>query len=355
MEVEQQRKHRFLISDNQAEISPIVEIKKNKLKVFIDLEEAFRVFDDLDEIEDKSTDGISKYLFSNALLLVDAGEYKLASNVLLDLLKREPNHVDALRWMGWCYKSDGDLLQAAVWYEKLILKRCTEQDLFELGDVYYGLKRDIEAQNTWLEALGQCDAESPRLFDLHKCLGNVFMRLGDFESAEENYNKAMVIKANSDILHVNLGSIHLQSKNLIQSMTYFKKAIEINPYNDRAWCGVALVAREKGDLEWSKAVILRSLDINPFNLTALQVLISWSQADQNFQDAIVRVQTYVNKNPNDFDMSYSLAGILFQDGSLKSAEEELVRLENLKSDFIGITELRSLIEKKKSLSVSKES
>ena len=132
-------------------------------------------------------------------------------------------------------------------------------------------------------------------------------------------------------------------------MQYFKKAIETNPFNDRAWCGVSLVAREKNDIDWSRAVLLRSLDINPYNLTALQILVGWAQADNDFQPAIERVSKYLDEYQDDMDMSYTLAGLLFQNGTLTQAELEITKIEAMQPDYVGLKELKSLIIEKRKI------
>ncbi|MDZ4678112.1 MAG: tetratricopeptide repeat protein [Oligoflexia bacterium] len=339
-----------------------------QLKVIRDIDEALQNFDETDE--DTSIKFVVKtqvtpvepppiptdlevhgYLLQNALLLVDCGEFSLARNVLGDILRRNNNHVDAIRWMGWCFKQENQLDNARKCYEQLVQRRVTEQDLFELGEIYYLLKRDADAQSTWLDALGQCDAESPRLFDLHKNLGNVFTRLADYESAEENYNKALTIRPLSDILNVNLGSLNFQRAQYTQALEYFKKGLELNPFNDRAWCGVALVAREMKDDEWALSVLLRCLDINPHNQVALQVLISWGQTDCDWSVAIERVHVYLENNQDDGEMIYSLAGLYFQTGSLIEAELELTRLDVLHPGRTDVQELKELIMKKKEASL----
>jgi tetratricopeptide (TPR) repeat protein len=243
------------------------------------------------------------------------------------VLRRNSNHVEAIRWMGWCFKQEGDYENALKCYEQLAQRRVTDQDLFELGEVYYALKRDAEAQTTWLDALGQADAESPRLFDLHKNLGNVFTRTGDYDSAEENYNKALTIRPWSDVLQVNLGSLNFQKQNYKVALEYFKKGVELNHFNDKAWCGVALVAREMNDPEWAVSALKKCLDINPYNLTAIQLLVNWGQADFNWDDSIEKIRIYLDKFQDDADLLYALAGLLFQKGDIEGCETELTRLK----------------------------
>jgi tetratricopeptide (TPR) repeat protein len=252
-------------------------------KTFTSLEDAFAAFDVTDggvevELPPVPTKvNIQNQLLQNALLLVDSGEYSLSRNILEEILKKNSQSPEAIRWMGWCYKQEQNLDLALEYYVQLTHLRTVDQDFFELGEIYYAKKQDEEAVAAWQQALCCCNAESPHLFDLHKNLGNAFTRLGDFESAEENYNKALTLRTNSDILQVNFGTLSFQKQSYLQAMAYFKKALEINPFNDRAWMGIALVANEMKDCEWAKATLLRALEINPGNKPAQELLESWEQ------------------------------------------------------------------------------
>jgi tetratricopeptide (TPR) repeat protein len=341
--------------------TPLLERKIEKgSRVFKTLDEAFAAFDNLDE---ESTPAeflvrnvivppvpqekdIQHYLVKNALLLIDGGEFSLARNVLGEVLRKNNRSVEAIRWMGWCFRQEGQLENAQKCYEQLTQLRVTDQDLFELGEIYYDVKKDDLALSTWLRALEGCDAESPRLFDLHKNLGNVYTRLGDYDSAEENYNKALILRPHSDILQINFGTLAFQRQNYLQAMAHFKQGIEQNPFNDHGWCGVALVAREMRDIEWARATLLKSLDINPYNLVALQVLIHWAITDLKWSEAISRTQIYCEKRQDDIHMLFSLAGLLFQSGDLNSADAELCRVEAMDLTYQGATELRELINEK---------
>jgi tetratricopeptide (TPR) repeat protein len=250
--------------------------------------------------------------------------------------------------MGWCFKQEGQLENALKCYEQLILLQKSDSNYFELGEIYYSQRNDPKAIASWLNALECCTAESPHLFDLYKGLGNSFTRTGDFESAEENYNKALTIRPRSDVLQVNIGTLEYQRQKFIPAMNHYKQALEINPHNDRAWSGVALVARQMGDREWGKATLLKALDINPYNPVALEILVEWAEADKNFDDAIERIQTFTEKFQNNGNMIAALAGLLFQKNDLDGAESELIQLEALDPHRPEILELRHLIAQRKS-------
>ena len=90
------------------------------------------------------------------------------------------------------------------------------------------------------------------------------------------------------------------------------------------------------------------MDLNPLNQTALHVLINWAQQDLRWDDAIVRVQTYLKKIRDDADMTYALAGLYFQKGSLNEAEEAIDKLAALEASRPEVNELKELIHQKRS-------
>ncbi len=263
-----------------AALFPIDQAKK----VYQSLEEAFAAFDlendggvEVPLPPIPASADVQSLLMQNALLLVDSGEYSLASNILTEILRCNEKATEALRWLGWCQKQEKNLDLACESYERLVSQRQTDQDFFELGEIYYAKDEDIKAIETWHKALTLCSDESPHLFDLHKNLGNAYTRIGDYDSAEENYNKASTLRTNSDALWVNMGTLAFQKQNYLQAMTHYKQSLEVNPYSDNAWCGVALVAWEMKDFEWARAAAQRALDINPRNEVAKISLDRWNK------------------------------------------------------------------------------
>lgn len=323
------------------------------------IDDAFAIFDQADEetkvsfvLKETSRDAKLEpesrdFMMKNALLLIDGGEFQLARRVLGNILSLQNDDLEAIRWMGWCFKQEKDYQNAKTCYEQLVSRRKTEEDFFEIGEIYYSLEQFDKARDAWFESLGRCHSESPRIFDLHKDLGNAFLRLGDFESAEENYNKALVIRPMSDVLQVNLGTLYFQKTDLKNAMIHFKRAVEINPQNDRAWCGISLVAKQKNDHEWARALLLRSLDINPYNLTSLEALLVWSESSSEQEEVIQRLETYLERYFQNSVLMAELIKLEVATGQIEKAELNLARLETLIEDEVSISSLRNLIDSTK--------
>lgn len=248
-------------------------------------EDAEKLFDSSDDsftgfILNDSEKGLPKvpnqkettgYLMQNALVLIDSGEWELARMILSEITAMDEENLEAIRWTGWCLWKEGQLEKAVQWYQALTSKRQAEEDFFELGEIYYQLQKFDSAQKAWLEAMKVCGAENPLLFDIYKNLGNVATVLGDFEGAEEQYNKALTLRPHSDVLQVNMGTLMYQQGDAIAALQHFKSALEINSDNERAWCGVAMSALSMSDVEFAKEAVGHALEINPQSTVALQL------------------------------------------------------------------------------------
>jgi Flp pilus assembly protein TadD len=68
--------------------------------------EAIREFD----LEEKSSE--INGLLSQALLLIDNGDYRLAQAILRGALEKNPYFAEAIRWQSYCFKQLGDLENA---------------------------------------------------------------------------------------------------------------------------------------------------------------------------------------------------------------------------------------------------
>ena len=264
-------------------------------------------------------------LFASAELLYAHQEYAEALVLLRNIVMRSPTHVDAIERMGDCLRRLERYGEALTCFRSLVKMRPGAASWFRLAEVYYLLERDDDAMAGFQKASQDGEACEPWLFEIYKNMGNIFVRAGDFEAAEENYNKAYTLNAASDALMVNYGTLEVQRENFSEALSRFRRAIEINSGNDRGWVGLALMHRYMGDLELSWANLERSLDLNIKNKTALRLLVDWAVADHRVDRAISRLQDYLSAGNQDIDMSVQLAKLFFYTNRAFEGEIELAR------------------------------
>lgn len=309
------------------------------------IEQALAEFDrDLPPVP--SDEQVIMDLMRHADVLIAAGEARLASNILRNILMRVPQHGVALFKLGCCFHEMESHEQALKCFKAVAKSQANEtikgRAAMRVADTYYILEQDAVALKSYREALNHIfkfnDLER---FEIYKNVGNIFVRAGDFDSAEEFYNKAYIINPNSDVLLVNFGTLELQRENNSLALERFRKAVELNSTNDRAWVGLAMIHRTMGDFELALANLERALDIKPDNRIALKLVIDWGFLDGDLSTALRRVEKYVAtpKGSSDAEYCFYLAKLLTQSGRLNDARIEMERVLALDPSLDGADRL----------------
>lgn len=284
-------------------------------------------------------------LMKNAEILEDAGDFRLALNILRNVLMRKPDDINALERMGRCLKEVGRYDEALKCYRALA--RCGKrlEAQVNIAEIYYLSERDELALASYREVLKNVIEDQDRLFEIYKNVGNIHVRSGDLDAAQEFYDKAYTIRPDSDVLMVNYGTLEIQRENLGEAVQRLRRAVELNPENDRGWVGLALVHRQMGDHELAWANGLRALDINKGNRTAARLIVEWAVIDHKYGEAIKTLQDYLEVDGEDAEMSFTLAKLLTQVGRLSEARLEIERVLALDPGMEGAEQLRIALDK----------
>ena len=302
-----------------------------------------RAISEFDQNPDEAT--IVEMLMKHAGILLGAREHRLAINILRNVLMRSPENPQALRCMGIAHREEGRYDEALKCFRAFSKVANSSDAQFLIAETFYLGERDEMALASYREAMKFVISDPKRLFEIYKNVGNIYVRAGDYELAEDFYNKAYTIDAQSDLLMVNYGTLEIQRENLGAAVERFRAAVAINSNNDKAWVGLALVHRQMGDLELAWANVQRALDINMTNRTAIRMVVEWGVHDQNFSVAISRLQLYLAQEGEDAEMSYTLAKIFTHIGRLREARVELERALALDPGVEGGEALARILDK----------
>lgn len=176
------------------------------------------------------------------------------------------------------------------------------------------------------EALLIAPGECPELFDLFKTLGNIFVRRGDYDSAEDNYNKAYRLNPESDVLLVNLGTLCIQRSDWDGALERFRSALQLNNRNDKAWVGLAIGHRMKGDLELSWANLEAALEYNPLNEVALGLAVDWGTQQGRENRVLELIRSFLVEGGWNERFSLAFSYLSWRRGDSHLAKFELERL-----------------------------
>lgn len=279
----------------------------------------------------------------NAKVLVKNGEYEMAKNILIHVLRSNPDDDLATLWLARCYKGVNEWSECINCFH-VVWKVNPSLDLtIEYADVLYDSGDSEKALSMYQYALTDIEQEGKELLHVLKNMGNIYVRLSDFDAAEEYYNKAYTLDPDSDVLLVNFGTLELQRQNYGLAIDRFRRAVEMNRENDKAWVGLALVHRSFGDFELSEANLERALDINPYNVTGLRLYADWSIQRSRPQAVVTRIDQYLAKYSDDPEVLLLSVKMEFIIGRIPIAQLRLKQVEKLTGRTSEINKLEKLI------------
>ncbi len=151
------------------------------------------------------------------------------------------------------------------------------------------------------QMIDNLDEKDPKLFEVYKNMGNLYLKCGDIDAAEEKYNLANAINSLDENLIINYGVLAIQKGQYDEAKERFSSVLGINGSSDLAWVGIALVHRAHADHDLARACLLRGLDENPYNKMAISNYYQWC-----YQDGVDAPDGFMNqfleKFPEDSEM-----------------------------------------------------
>ncbi|ASD64839.1 tetratricopeptide repeat protein [Bdellovibrio bacteriovorus] len=321
------------------------EFVQESTKIYFDPQQAIADFDaEVPEVkEERITDPRVANFIRHAQVLMKHREYPLAMNLLREASNKDSKNPATLNMLANCLDKMSRSSEALIVRKTLAQVDYGFESLHGYATSLYKSGRDQEALDKYFEALAVLTDETGTLFETYKNMGNIFVRQGDFDGAEEYYNKAYTMNPQSDVLLVNFGTLEVQRGDYDKSLYCFRKAVEINPENDKAWVGLAMVHSQFGDMELAWANIETAIDINPQNRTAVHLAANWGLRDGKLQKAIEALQGYLASVEEDEDMSLVLINLLCSAGQVDQAMLEIERVLLWNPDHAEVRSLKKKI------------
>ncbi|NDG28259.1 MAG: hypothetical protein EB120_13925 [Proteobacteria bacterium] len=262
-------------------------------------------------------------LLENAEILLRNGDLILARNIYSFLLKSNLKDQQAMEGLGICFLKLNEVLAAKKCFKALWELYQKDDYAIRLGLCFLADQDDDTALSCFEKVRNPDGVPSPLRFDFYKSRGNILNRKDRHAEAETSYFKALQIKPESDVVFVNLGTLELQRKNPIKAQKYFTRAIEIHPKSSKGHCGLGMVDLEQGDYFSAGREFKCALDNDSQNLVALLQLIYLSDFSKNYDEAIHRSHQFLDRDPNNAEVRFQLAGLLFRKGQFLEAESEI--------------------------------
>jgi tetratricopeptide (TPR) repeat protein len=240
-------------------------------------------------------------------LYIQSGRLKDAVTEAEDILKREPNNLDARRILGRIYtrmigdtqqgKINEEMLRAATeQYEKITAKDPKDiESWLTLGRLYRTARNSVDAEKAYSRALTIDPSNEDALTGLAivysdvgdtrkaieklqavtnkdpnprtlAALAGSYEQLHDYRSAAEVLRKALDLDPENSRVKRALARNLLYSGNLDESLKYYKEFSDDDPHDTEALLRMAEIYREKRDYTKAREILDKAKASDPENL-----------------------------------------------------------------------------------------
>jgi choline-sulfatase len=185
--------------------------------------------------------------------------------LLTDVVREDPEVIDAWFMMGTQHLGHGDLEKAVQYFKRtLTLKPDYDLAVFNLAQAYRGLGDD-DAALAGFEHYLTLDPKDPFV---HYQIGEIWLDRGDLARAEQLFRRALDIDPRLASAKNALGVITLQRGDAKAAERLIRDALAIKPTVRLAHFNLALLAEERHDLSGAEREYVEELKLHPDNFKA---------------------------------------------------------------------------------------
>ncbi len=267
-----------------------------------------------------------------------SGEYKSSMEIFQKLLAIRPDYVGYLVSLGAVYRKLGRLMESfktleeaarrsdgnvmilietartcfeLKWYrraaelleEALKLKPDQTDILIDLGIVYWHENRFEEAKSLLKRAARQAKGNRAALVNI----GSIELLCGDIDKAIAAYSKAYSYAGKHPVIIYNLAIAYIKKGEKKKALRYLGELLSLLPDRVDLLLLQAQLAGEIGKMEDAQIAYQRILENDSYNDIALHGLIKILIDNKRFEEAIFRIESYLESMPARSDMMLLLA------------------------------------------------
>jgi arylsulfatase A-like enzyme/Tfp pilus assembly protein PilF len=246
---------------------------------------------------DKNSKGeyfnVTEARYLAGIAYAQVGQYPEAIAQLREVVRSQPNNLQAAYNLAYAYQVIGDY-PAAEKYYKLTLDSDANYlpAIVGLGKLYKALRHDKEAElyftravSSYQQSLAKTKGVASRS-RTYAALAEIYFNRRDLPEAEKNQKAAIELTPREPNLHYNLAQMYEALGRTREAMEEYKKEIAINSSHYMALTNLGLLYRQSGDLNAAIAAFQQVLRIIPGSLQASYTLAETElMANKNLDEA----------------------------------------------------------------------
>lgn len=157
-------------------------------------------------------------------------DYKTALNIYNNILKINPDYIDAHFWIGYLYEEEGNRQKAIQVWKKILERNPEHADtLNSLGYIYAEEGMHLDEAEALIKKALQFRPDSAAYLD---SLGWVYFKKKDFLKAQEYIEQAVTILRDPIILD-HLGDIYFALEKFQEARKIWEEVLKIQPDNKK--------------------------------------------------------------------------------------------------------------------------
>ncbi len=259
----------------------------------------------------------TKELIHEAYKLHQAGMLTTAEELYRKLLDEQPEHIDALFFLGTLNLQQENYDTARTYFIKtLMLKPEHAMAHCNLGTA---LQKSGNLDGA-IESYNKSISLRPDYADAHYNLGNALKEHGQLDKAAESYGQAILYRQDYADAYYNLGNVLKAQHKPDKSVDCFSKAISLKPDYAMAHCNLGSVLQELGKIDEAIASYKIATTLKPDYTMAYCNLGTAFQELGKIDEAIKIYKKALSFKP-DFVMAYCNLGSAFQESGLMNEAE----------------------------------
>ena len=235
------------------------------------------------------------------LRYIRAGLYNQAQQEFQRILSTSPDDIESYYQLGKAYQLDNMLDQAVNIYHQVLQRKAAKKlhglTCLSLTEIYIkqGDFKSAEA------SVQQAIALNPQMAQTHYQLGNVYTHRNRLDLAKTKFNESVRLDPGFAEAYQWLGRIALMQNQLEKSIGYYTKAITLKPDHASSYYNLAKIYRLKGDSSRVTEYLEKFKKI------------------KSYQDEVYRYKKSVDENPADLLIRMDLAGIHLDNDNINEA------------------------------------
>jgi predicted TPR repeat methyltransferase len=226
---------------------------------------------------------------ASAIRMHQQGQVERAATIYQEMLRRSPNHIDALHFLGVAEH--------------------------QLGD-----------HDSALAHLGRALALAPDHPDARSNRGNVFKKIGRLDEAEADYRRALALRPKDANARNNLGTVLRERGQLEEAVAAFREAIALAPNHAAAWQNLGNVLFGLGRADEAVEAHREAVRLAPQSPSSYHYLGAVLAANGRLPEATEVFQRWVDLFPDDPSARHMLAACTGEAAPVR-ASDEYVRAE----------------------------